>query len=57
MPLGTPFDDQKEKLQFWQKRARNCKIRELFHFGPFGHFHSDRPKTHVPWFLEVQKTK
>ena len=49
MPLGPLLMTKKENLQFRQKRAWNCKICELFHFGPFGHFHSDRLKTHVPW--------
>ena len=52
----TPFDEQK-KLQVRQKGARKCKICELFNFGPFSHFHSDRMKTHVPSFPEVLDKK
>ena len=35
MPPGTTFHVGKKKLQFRQKRARNCTFCELFHFGSF----------------------
>ena len=35
MPPGTTLHVGKKNLQFRQKRARNCKISELLHFGSF----------------------